>query len=94
MGLILPGQQPVFDKPNDAGAVATRPPLVMPGDRGFSEINNKLADKGLAAFDHDPHLAAGLNVRGGRIMHPAVAASLGFDRGPSTKGKVRLVAAE
>lgn len=39
----------------------------------------KLADKGLAAFDRDPHLAAGLNVRDGRIAHPAVAASLGFD---------------
>jgi alanine dehydrogenase len=46
----------------------------------------------LAAFDHDPHLAAGLNVRGGRIMHPAVAASLGFDGGLA--GNVRLVAAE
>ena len=40
----------------------------------------KLADKGLAAFDRDPHLAAGLNVRDGRITHSAVAASLGFDR--------------
>jgi alanine dehydrogenase len=40
----------------------------------------KLADKGLAAFDRDPHLAAGLNVRDGRIVHSAVAASLGFDR--------------
>jgi len=40
----------------------------------------KLADKGLAAFDRDPHLAAGLNVRDGRIMHSMVAASLGFDR--------------
>lgn len=39
----------------------------------------KLADKGLAAFDRDPHLAAGLNVKAGRITHPAVAASLGFD---------------
>ncbi|RUO97907.1 alanine dehydrogenase [Hyphomicrobium sp.] len=39
----------------------------------------KLADKGLAAFDRDPHLAAGLNVKGGRITHAAVAASLGFD---------------
>jgi alanine dehydrogenase len=39
----------------------------------------KLADKGLAAFDRDPHLAAGLNVKDGRITHPAVAASLGFD---------------
>jgi alanine dehydrogenase len=39
----------------------------------------KLADKGLAAFDHDPHLAAGLNVKAGRIAHPAVAMSLGFD---------------
>jgi alanine dehydrogenase len=54
----------------------------------------KLANKGVAAFDDDPHLAAGLNVRDGRITHPVVAASLGFDRGPSTKGKVRLVAAE
>ena len=39
----------------------------------------KLADKGLAVFDRDPHLAAGLNVKGGRITHAAVAASLGFD---------------
>jgi alanine dehydrogenase len=52
----------------------------------------KLADKGLAALDDDPHLAAGLNVRGGRITHPAVAASLGFDKAPTRK--VRLVAAE
>jgi alanine dehydrogenase len=52
----------------------------------------KLADKGLAAFDTDKHLAAGLNVRDGRITHPAVAASLGFDRGPV--GNVFLVAAE
>jgi alanine dehydrogenase len=50
----------------------------------------KLADKGLAAFDRDPHLAAGLNVRDGRIMHQAVAASLGFDGGP---GKVQALAA-
>ena len=52
----------------------------------------KLANKGVAAFDDDPHLAAGLNVRDGRITHKAVAASLGFD-GASTE-KVRLVAAE
>src|SRR5215467_2875064 len=52
----------------------------------------KLADKGLAALDEDKHLAAGLNVRSGRIVHPAVAASLGFDG--SDKRKVRLVAAE
>ena len=52
----------------------------------------KLAEKGLAALDDDPHLAAGLNVRDGRITHPAVAVSLGFDRGPTER--VRLVAAE
>jgi len=52
----------------------------------------KLADKGLAALDEDKRLAAGLNVRSGRIVHPAVAASLGFDG--SDKRKVRLVAAE
>jgi alanine dehydrogenase len=51
----------------------------------------KLADLGLAAFDRDPHLAAGLNVRDGRIMHSAVAASLGFDR--LGGGKARPVAA-
>jgi alanine dehydrogenase len=45
----------------------------------------KLADKGLAAFDRDPHLAAGLNVKEGRIMHQAVAASLGFDSLDRTK---------
>jgi alanine dehydrogenase len=47
----------------------------------------KLADKGLAAFDRDPHLAAGLNVRDGRIMHSAVAASLGFDRLDGSKAR-------
>jgi alanine dehydrogenase len=46
----------------------------------------------VAALDGDKHLTAGLNVRNGRIMHPAVAASLGFDRAP--KGSVCLVAAE
>ncbi len=51
----------------------------------------KLAERGLAAFDRDPHLAAGLNVKGGRIMHHAVAASLGFDGHP---GKHLAVAAE
>jgi len=52
----------------------------------------KLADKGLAAFDRDPHLAAGLNVKEGRIMHQAVAASLGFDR--IGAGKPAALAAE
>jgi alanine dehydrogenase len=48
----------------------------------------KLADKGgIAAFDRDPHLAAGLNVKGGRIMHQAVAASLGFDRLDDAKAR-------
>jgi len=42
----------------------------------------KLADKGLSALERDRHLAAGLNVRAGRITHPAVAASLGFDGAP------------
>jgi alanine dehydrogenase len=52
----------------------------------------KLADKGLAAFDRDPHLAAGLNVKAGRIMHQAVAVSLGFDKADA--GKWMPVAAE
>jgi alanine dehydrogenase len=36
-----------------------------------------LADKGLEAFK-DPHLRAGLNIHDGKVMHPAVAASLGL----------------
>jgi alanine dehydrogenase len=39
----------------------------------------KLADEGLAALERDPQLAAGLNVKDGRIVHAAVARSLGFD---------------
>ncbi|MBS0270159.1 MAG: alanine dehydrogenase [Proteobacteria bacterium] len=51
----------------------------------------KLAERGLAAFDRDPHLAAGLNVKDSRIMHQAVAASLGFDS-IETSRKIRLAA--
>jgi alanine dehydrogenase len=40
----------------------------------------KLADMGAdAAMSVDPHLAAGLNVKGGEISHPAVAAALSFN---------------
>ena len=39
-----------------------------------------LAGKGVkAALSDDPHLLAGLNVHGGKITHPAVAESLGYD---------------
>ncbi len=37
----------------------------------------RLAAKGLAALDEDPHLRAGLNVQRGRLVHPAVIESLG-----------------
>jgi alanine dehydrogenase len=36
-----------------------------------------LADKGVAALDDNPHLMGGLNVRGGKIVHPAVIEALG-----------------
>jgi alanine dehydrogenase len=42
----------------------------------------RLAARGVAALDDDPHLRAGLNVHRGRIMHPAVAASLAPSGGP------------
>jgi alanine dehydrogenase len=45
----------------------------------------ELADEGHAALERNPHLAAGVNVRGGRIVHPCVAASLGFDGTESAK---------
>ena len=38
-----------------------------------------LADQGLAALAHDPHLRNGLNVHRGRITHRAVADSLALD---------------
>ncbi|MCP4384485.1 MAG: alanine dehydrogenase [Hyphomicrobiales bacterium] len=37
-----------------------------------------LADTGLAALGHDPHLREGLNVHAGRLAHGAVAESLGM----------------
>jgi alanine dehydrogenase len=42
----------------------------------------RLAAKGLAALDDDPHLKAGLNVHRGRLVHPAVIESLGLPLGP------------
>lgn len=36
-----------------------------------------LADKGLAALDDDQHLMNGLNIRDGKIIHPAVIEALG-----------------
>ena len=36
-----------------------------------------LADKGVAALDDNPHLMNGLNVRDGKITHPAVIEALG-----------------
>ena len=49
-----------------------------------------LADKGpLRAMKEDPHLLAGLNVRAGKITHPAVAAALKLkhqDAAASLKG--------
>ena len=55
----------------------------------------KLADKGLAALRSTTRISPpGSTSATAASRMPAVAASLGFDRGPSTKGKVRLVAAE
>ena len=40
----------------------------------------ELADRGIdAALSANPHLAVGVNVRAGRIVHPAVARALGVD---------------
>jgi alanine dehydrogenase len=45
-----------------------------------------LADKGSEqAIMDDPHLLDGLNVYKGRIVHPAVAAALGVQRGDPHK---------
>ena len=36
-----------------------------------------LANHGLAALERDSHLANGLNVRDGKLVHPAVIEALG-----------------
>jgi len=38
---------------------------------------HQLADQGGGALDSNPHLAAGLNVRAGKLTHPAVISALG-----------------
>ncbi|HMN38562.1 MAG TPA: alanine dehydrogenase [Hyphomicrobium sp.] len=52
----------------------------------------KLADKGLGALEEDEHLAAGVNVKAGRIVHPAVVSSLGFDRLDGSNSRATVVA--
>ncbi|QIE40824.1 alanine dehydrogenase [Rhodobacteraceae bacterium SC52] len=43
----------------------------------------RIADLGWeAALAADPHLAAGLNVQSGRVVHPAVASALGYENLP------------
>ena len=45
-----------------------------------------LADKGWkGALAGDPGFAAGLNVHRGHVVHPAVAADLGYDRAPAAR---------
>jgi alanine dehydrogenase len=50
----------------------------------------QIAEKGLAtACAEDPHLAQGLNVHGGQITHPAVAAALGVQHLPVERAFAR-----
>ena len=37
-----------------------------------------IADRGLEAFKHDPHLRNGLNISRGQVTHAAVASALGY----------------
>ncbi|HRD79007.1 MAG TPA: NADH-quinone oxidoreductase subunit B, partial [Hyphomicrobiaceae bacterium] len=53
MALILPGE-PAFDQPREGtGGPARAGGLVKPGDRGFTELSNKLADKGFLVTTTD-----------------------------------------
>ena len=84
--LGLPPANPDADPLVDAMLSAPIPPR---GDRAHDDRPRPVPQ---TAFDRDPHLAAGLNVRDGRIMHSAVATSLGFDGG--SLGNALPVAAE
>ncbi len=61
---------------NMPGAVAHTSALAL--NNATLPFVKALADRGLAALNDDPHLAAGLNVHRGAITHPAVAEALGY----------------
>jgi alanine dehydrogenase len=61
---------------NMPGAVAHTSALAL--NNATLPFVRALADHGVGALARDPHLAAGLNVYGGAIAHPAVAESLGY----------------
>ncbi len=64
---------------NMPGAVAHTSALAL--NNATLPFVKALADRGLAALNDDPHLAAGLNVYRGAIMHAAVAQALGYPLG-------------
>jgi alanine dehydrogenase len=61
---------------NMPGAVAHTSALAL--NNATLPFVRALADRGLAALEDDPHLAAGLNVHRGAITHAAVAEALGY----------------
>jgi len=61
---------------NMPGAVAHTSALAL--NNATLPFVKALADRGIAALNADPHLAAGLNVHRGAIMHAAVAEALGY----------------
>jgi alanine dehydrogenase len=66
---------------NMPGAVARTSAVAL--NNATLPFTLQIADKGLArACAENPHLAQGLNVHGGRITHPAVAAALGLGHTP------------
>ncbi len=65
---------------NMPGAVAHTSALAL--NNATLPFVKALADHGLHALQLDPHLAAGLNVLSGAIVHPAVAGSLGYPSSP------------
>jgi alanine dehydrogenase len=65
---------------NMPGAVAHTSALAL--NNATLPFVHALADDGLAALAHDPHLAAGLNVHRGTIAHAAVAEALGLPLTP------------
>jgi alanine dehydrogenase len=61
---------------NMPGAVAHTSALAL--NNATLPFVKALANRGLAALNDDPHLAAGLNVHRGAITHSAVAQALGY----------------
>lgn len=86
-------EQPTFNVSSIVHYCVTNMPGAVPITSTIALCNatlpyvKRLADQGVAeATLADPHLQRGLNIQRGEIIHPSVAAALGYKANPTTTG--------